>query len=185
MAYNELELKVIFEARVSGFGMYICGAWMDHEILIKDISAKKYPSKQLLTDLYSKMRAARTRFNIAYLMCLPKAPVNPMEKEQRAWQELSPKVKDFLNRFNDFIQGFNPKSTEEEQLSGYINEWWGLLQKWNNISESYKPKIEEVYSYLTKEGITEIPSKPMLSVAAQIDPRFLSRSFIAPTNKNL
>lgn len=95
----------------------------------------------------------------AYLKYLPQAPVNPLKREQKQWEQLSPSIDDFLANFKGFIEQYSPASVNEtirKQLLSFIDEWWNLLQKWNDISDSYKPKVNQLYACLQSTGIQEI-----------------------------
>lgn len=51
---SELELEVIKQTRIAGFGMYLHGAWAIHEALLHRLSKNQYPTNQYSTRIIFK-----------------------------------------------------------------------------------------------------------------------------------
>ncbi|MBI2108504.1 hypothetical protein HYT54_05235 [Candidatus Woesearchaeota archaeon] len=153
-----MELEVIGKSKVP-IGAYLHNAFSVHYSLQNKLSRDEPIQKEYLQNLAERMRKKKELFDIAYLVNLPQESVNPLETEQRAWQELSPRIGCFLDEFDRFIGTYDEAHTNGEivrQIKAQIAKWWELIQNWNEISKSYYPKLEEYYESLSPNGIDGI-----------------------------
>lgn len=133
----EHERQIVIKYKECGFGAYLQGAWSTYPVLQKEIGEGRYPTKELLIEVWEKMDHKKIGFDCRYLF----EEVGPLRVEQETWRLLSPLVQKHLDKFGAYIADYQPSSAEKEVLLGHINEGWGLLQLWNLVSESYKAKL--------------------------------------------
>lgn len=164
---SELELKVVREHKIWGFGAYLQTAWFLYPELPEKVSRGEYPKQEELKHANERMNQQRANFNFCYLVSLPHAEANPLLLEQDAWRLLSPKVKQHVDKFAIYIGGYSPEQANREQLLAHTSRAWDLLQSWNTISKSYKAKLEQNWEMLTsreeavKVLIRELSSPPV------------------------
>jgi len=142
--YNQEELRIIRQMKVHYFGAYLQYCWFSKYIL-KD---KEVPPKAKLQGLLEKMQDNWNAFEVSYSHILPRARVNPLVEEQTAWNRLSPDLERFIGGFSRFVKDYSPDNLTEEdkcRLDLYVDIWWALHQEWNNLSNSYKPKLEQTH----------------------------------------
>ncbi len=155
---SESELAVIQKSRMSGFGMYLQGCWMVHYGIVGEVKKGKFPTRQNLEEISDKMQGWKTEFDLVYLTELAEGEVNPLKEEQETWLRLSPDVEKFLKSFRGYVENYSPENLQEreESLQLYLDIWWAFLQEWRGISDSFKDKMEEVYSSMKRKGIRKI-----------------------------
>jgi hypothetical protein len=141
---SKLELEVVNKHKEWGFGAYLQWVWMEYPPLQREIQRGEYPEQDRLKHLVDRMGQQKTGFDFCYLHSLPHEEVNPLKVEQEAWKLLSPKVKQHLDKFGTYIEGYSPQNVEQGQLLTHVDCGWNLLQHWNTISKSYKAKYEQV-----------------------------------------
>ena len=67
----------------------------------------------------------------------------PLLPECSAWKKLSPYIEDYVDRFKEIKNNYIKDVIDSRiETTGYINNGFGLLQKWNLISKSYNLKYE-------------------------------------------
>jgi hypothetical protein len=162
---NRLEQKVVSDHKARQFGAYLQWALPEYPDLQEQIGNARFPEPSRLTVVRNKMGLYRIEFDYYYLISLPRAKVNPLQLEQKAWRLLSPRVKQHLGEFGNYIAKYSQQNPERERLLTHINCGWELLQKWNVISKSYKAKHGKVWTVVsereeaTKQLIQELSAQ--------------------------
>lgn len=162
---SELELEVVNKHKEWGFGAYLQWAWMEYPSLQREIQRGEYAEKDRLKYLVERMGDKKIRFDFCYLHSLPQEEVNPLQVEQEAWKLLSPKVKQHLDEFGNYIEGYSPQNVNQGQLLTHVDCGWNLLQQWNIISKSYKAKYGQAWDKVaerekaTRQLIQELSSR--------------------------
>ncbi len=162
---SELEQEVVDSHKEGYFGAYIQGSWFEYSELQEQIVSGEYPESSRLQEANKKMSGWKKGFDITYLHSLPRAEINPLQVEQEAWKLLSPNIKQYLNEFGTYLEGYSPQNADREQLLVHVNWGWNLLQQWNTISNSYKAKYDKNWSSIpereeaTRQLIQELSSK--------------------------
>jgi hypothetical protein len=79
-------------------------------------------------------------------LLLPEQKVNPLKYEQYLWNRLSPRVEVFLNSSNRWIKNYDETNPAHiEPAKRVVSVWWDIIQEWNQLSNSYRPKIAQGY----------------------------------------
>jgi hypothetical protein len=147
---------------------------MIYPLVLEDVSEKGYASSKelnVLKELNEKMDNYRMGFNITYNIELPRSKINPLKTEQKAWELLSPLIKNHLDTCKEYIKTNSSKTERDKDRSDkiieIINTGYDLVKKWNIISKSYASKLsknsdEEIIKTENnlKELITTLSSKP-------------------------
>jgi len=139
---SDLELEIVKNHKEWEFGAYLQWAWMEYPNLRMEIAGNEYPEQERLRHLNKRMNGKRLDFDCCYFLSLPLAEANPLQVEQEAWKLLSPKVKQHVNEFGDYIEAYSPKAAKQEQLLAHVDVGWDLLQKWNVIGQSFGAKYD-------------------------------------------
>ena len=147
---TEREQAIVNKSKEWGFDAYLQWAWCEYPSLQGEITESKYPTQTRLRSVNKRMDSERKGFDVCYLLALPEEEVNPLQIEQDAWRLLSPNVRGYVNEFGIYIDGYSPKTAQQELLLAHVNTGWNLLQQWNVISQSYKAKYEQVWDKVTE-----------------------------------
>jgi hypothetical protein len=147
------EAIIIRDSKVQGFGAYLQYSWFVYYGIKNKLENGELPKKSKLEQIAEKTRERILGFQIVYEFFLPNYEINPLAEEQKLWGRLAPDLKNFYNGFINYLKTYSPddeKDREENKLQFecYLNIWWGLLQEWNTLSNKFKPKLEQAYSFL-------------------------------------
>lgn len=138
--FTELERQVIEAHKIHNFGAYLQHSYFVYPAMQEEVVEGVLPQRLRLEEMHVDMNQNRIEFNETYLYSLPLQPANPLVVEQQAWRLLSPRVRNHTDEFGDYIKGYSPETAQYEQLLGQLNTGWGLILKWNVISQSFKGK---------------------------------------------
>ncbi len=151
MALTEQEQYIVDISKVWRFGSYLQGCDIIHSEMWRQIGKGNYPDINDLTSINEEMKKYSLSFDVGYLDVLPRKEINPLKVEQKAWELLSPLVRDHTEAFDIFLKNYSTQGVDEEQLRLHLNKWWNLLQKWNVISDSYGAKYGQSWDAVGKE----------------------------------
>jgi hypothetical protein len=132
------DVEIAEKCKAWGFGAYLQTEWFVYSRLKMELAEGVQPTKAGLIEIADRMYCKKLSFDHCYFYRLPNFPTNPLEAEQAVWKALSPRIESFLKEFQAFIESYPSGEAWREELVRHIETWWGLLQKWNEISNSYK-----------------------------------------------
>lgn len=165
---EHLVIKKLFDDRCGAFLQY---AWIVCPKFVKRVSSGVRPLKTDLVDFVEMAEPHFRSFWFYYLFELPRASVNPVPLEQKAWQLLMPKVRKVLNEFEEILNAY--ESCDKDILLRSLKGLWDLIQKWNIISRSFKCKLEKMWDELEEREkeveklIEELSREKALSPSAE------------------
>jgi len=140
---REREQEIVNKSKEWGFGAYLQWAWIEYPSLQSEIGDGHYPTQGRLRHANKRMDSQRKGFDVCYLLALPHEEVNPLQVEQEAWRLLSPHIKEYVNEFGIYIDGYSPKTADQAGLLTHVNTGWDLLYQWHLISQSYRAKYDQ------------------------------------------
>jgi hypothetical protein len=157
-----LEHKVVDDLKILHFGAHLQYQYICYSSLIERLigvrTKEKLDSKEELLEMIDILKDMMQEFDYCYFYMLPRQKVNPLIIEQESWKLLSPKIKQYLNNFKDYVQKYSFENIDKEKLLFHINTGWKLIQQWNLISDSYKVKHQKSWNFISEreEALKEL-----------------------------